>query len=72
MLKQFYYLITLFCLLPFQAYAFDDKQTHPTLTEKAVDNTIDFENVLKIQLGIEEGVKRMKTGSGLTNGCYYC
>jgi hypothetical protein len=60
MYKHFFYLVVVLSLVPpTLACAFDNKQTHPLLTEIALTNTEHFDSILKVQLGIDEGVKGM-------------
>ena len=56
-------ILVIFGLIPSWAFAFASKETHPVLTERAVEYTENFDNFLKIQLGIDEGVKGMLNNS---------
>ena len=59
MLKYFFCFIIIYSLLPSWVYAWDDKQTHPDLTEEASKHAKDSEIFLKVQLA------ERNIGSGL-------
>jgi len=63
MYKYLLYLIIMFLVHSSLAFAYDNKKTHPSLTEKAINNAIDSETVLIEQLGFLEGY-----GQELNNG----
>ncbi|HID70853.1 MAG TPA: hypothetical protein EYP35_10470 [Desulfobacterales bacterium] len=55
-------LIVIFSLAPSTSLAYDNKQTHPLLTEKAIEQSQNFLNVLQKQLGFEDAGKEMSNG----------
>ncbi len=63
MYNRLFFFIILFALIPSQASSWDDKKTHPTLTEKAVKTAANFKDVLTSQLGFKK-----KFDEKLSNG----
>lgn len=66
MSKNIVLLTFLFFMIPFWGYAFDNKQTHPLLTEKAVENATILDDMLKTQLGFAEGVREKLRNGEIT------
>ena len=62
MRRQLFFFILFLILTPLHARAWDDKETHPALTEEAVKNAKDFEKILNSQLGFEDADVKLSNG----------
>ena len=54
MCHRLFVFVILLILTPSQASSWDDKRTHPALTEEAVKRATGFEGLLTYQLGFED------------------
>ncbi|MCP4021746.1 MAG: hypothetical protein GY729_07880 [Desulfobacteraceae bacterium] len=67
MIKQIFYSIAFCMLITSSAFAFDNKSSHPTITQKALKDNITFKTKLKENFGFEDGLKT-NLPNGLTDG----
>ncbi|MCI5120785.1 MAG: hypothetical protein D3908_06275 [Candidatus Electrothrix sp. AUS4] len=59
---KFFFFIVLVVLTPSWVIAWDDVDTHPAITERAVDKTKDLKSALKDQLGLEDIDTKLSDG----------